>query len=172
MNEKVYSSRYFLVLDISSIHMVGKQYLTSFLFLGKGSSRTLLDDQKGDASSESICLPSWRRKFTDKQTNNLEEIFLRQKYITGKERAEIAEKLGLTTKQVKTWFQNRRTKWKREKQRNAYQGEVSPQDGLYSFDKNCKGAMEDCVHCREMAKVIPLRNWGCYFMERTYPVMQ
>ena len=63
-------------------------------------------------------MPSWRRKFSDGQTTKLEEVFIRQKYITGKERADIAKKLSLTTKQVKTWFQNRRTKWKREKQRN------------------------------------------------------
>ena len=160
------------MLDINSIRKVRKQYLIRVLFLGKDSSRALLDDQKGDISTESTCLPSWRRKFTDKQTNDLEEIFLRQKYITGKERTEIAKRLGLTTKQVKTWFQNRRTKWKREKQRNAYQGEISPQDGLYSFNKNCKGVMEDCAHCCEMAKVIPVRNWGCYFMKSTYPVLQ
>ncbi len=61
--------------------------------------------------------PSWRRKFSEEQTMNLEEIFARQKYTTGKERAEIAKELSLTTKQVKTWFQNRRTKMKRETKR-------------------------------------------------------
>lgn len=42
----------------------------------------------------------------------LEERFKIQKYITQTERIQLAEQLCMTDNQVKTWFQNRRTKWR------------------------------------------------------------
>ena len=137
---------------------------------GKRPSAKTRGDRKYDNSNESNCLPSWRRKFTDGQTNRLEEIFLRQKYITGKERTEIAKKLGLTTKQVKTWFQNRRTKWKREKQRNSYTGEFFRQDGLYALTEDFKRTVDDFVHCCELPTAVAVDNWGCYVMSGSLPV--
>ena len=47
----------------------------------------------------------------------LEKRFQEQKYLTVPERMLIASQLALTEQQVKTWFQNRRTKWKRESKR-------------------------------------------------------
>ncbi len=35
------------------------------------------------------------------------------KYLSVPQRLKIAQELDLTEQQVKTWFQNRRTKWKR-----------------------------------------------------------
>ena len=37
-----------------------------------------------------------------------------QKYLSVSERTNVAEILSLTDIQVKTWFQNRRMKWKKE----------------------------------------------------------
>lgn len=37
-----------------------------------------------------------------------------QKYLSVSDRSKIAKRLGLSDTQVKTWFQNRRTKWKRQ----------------------------------------------------------
>lgn len=55
-----------------------------------------------------------RTIFTVEQMFELEKRFQEQKYLTVPERVLIAGQLALTEQQVKTWFQNRRTKWKRE----------------------------------------------------------
>lgn len=55
-----------------------------------------------------------RTAFTDHQLNSLEKSFERQKYLSVQDRMELASKLNLTDTQVKTWYQNRRTKWKRQ----------------------------------------------------------
>ncbi|XP_013776843.1 homeobox protein ceh-31-like [Limulus polyphemus] len=55
-----------------------------------------------------------RTAFTDHQLQTLEKCFERQKYLSVQERMELASKLNLTDTQVKTWYQNRRTKWKRQ----------------------------------------------------------
>lgn len=58
-----------------------------------------------------------RTIFTVEQMLELEKRFQEQKYLTVPERVLIAGQLALTEQQVKTWFQNRRTKWKRESKR-------------------------------------------------------
>ncbi|XP_046562695.1 barH-like 1 homeobox protein [Haliotis rubra] len=55
-----------------------------------------------------------RTAFTEHQLRCLEKSFDRQKYLSVQDRMELATKLGLTDTQVKTWYQNRRTKWKRQ----------------------------------------------------------
>ena len=55
-----------------------------------------------------------RTSFTQLQIQSLEIKFDHQKYLARKDRTNLALGLGLTEKHVKTWFQNRRTKWKRE----------------------------------------------------------
>ncbi|XP_022106041.1 barH-like 1 homeobox protein [Acanthaster planci] len=55
-----------------------------------------------------------RTAFTDHQLNSLERSFERQKYLSVQDRMELAASLNLTDTQVKTWYQNRRTKWKRQ----------------------------------------------------------
>ncbi|KAK3855933.1 hypothetical protein Pcinc_037702 [Petrolisthes cinctipes] len=55
-----------------------------------------------------------RTAFTDNQLQTLEKSFERQKYLSVQDRMELAAKLNLTDTQVKTWYQNRRTKWKRQ----------------------------------------------------------
>ncbi|KAJ6652225.1 hypothetical protein lerEdw1_012949 [Lerista edwardsae] len=55
-----------------------------------------------------------RTAFTDHQLAQLERSFERQKYLSVQDRMELAASLNLTDTQVKTWYQNRRTKWKRQ----------------------------------------------------------
>ncbi|XP_067898996.1 T-cell leukemia homeobox protein 3b [Heterodontus francisci] len=55
-----------------------------------------------------------RTSFTRIQICELEKRFHRQKYLASAERAALAKSLKMTDAQVKTWFQNRRTKWRRQ----------------------------------------------------------
>ncbi|CAF0819025.1 unnamed protein product [Didymodactylos carnosus] len=55
-----------------------------------------------------------RTSFTRLQIMELEKRFHRQKYLASSERSQLAKNLRMTDAQVKTWFQNRRTKWRRQ----------------------------------------------------------
>lgn len=55
-------------------------------------------------------------RFSNDQTVELEQKFEGHKYLSPPERKKLAKSLGLTERQVKTWFQNRRAKWRRLKQ--------------------------------------------------------
>ncbi|XP_026165522.1 ventral homeobox [Mastacembelus armatus] len=57
-----------------------------------------------------------RTKFTPEQISKLERIFTKHKYLDAGERVKTAQKLNLSETQVRTWFQNRRMKLKREMQ--------------------------------------------------------
>ncbi|XP_075441119.1 T-cell leukemia homeobox protein 3-like [Ascaphus truei] len=55
-----------------------------------------------------------RTSFSRLQICELEKRFHRQKYLASAERASLAKTLRMSDSQVKTWFQNRRTKWRRQ----------------------------------------------------------
>uniref|UniRef100_A0A5F8A839 Hematopoietically expressed homeobox n=1 Tax=Macaca mulatta TaxID=9544 RepID=A0A5F8A839_MACMU len=55
-------------------------------------------------------------RFSNDQTIELEKKFETQKYLSPPERKRLAKMLQLSERQVKTWFQNRRAKWRRLKQ--------------------------------------------------------
>ena len=53
-----------------------------------------------------------RTSFTKTQLLTLESRFVKQKYLASNERSKLASQLDMQDTQVKTWFQNRRTKWR------------------------------------------------------------
>ncbi|KAB7498392.1 Homeobox protein BarH-like 1, partial [Armadillidium nasatum] len=48
------------------------------------------------------------------QLEGLESRFETQKYLSTPDRVDLAKTLGLSQLQVKTWYQNRRMKWKKQ----------------------------------------------------------
>ncbi|XP_076991215.1 ventral anterior homeobox 2 [Tamandua tetradactyla] len=83
--------------------------------------RILVRDAKG--TIREIVLPKGldldrpkrtRTSFTAEQLYRLEMEFQRCQYVVGRERTELARQLNLSETQVKVWFQNRRTKQKKD----------------------------------------------------------
>lgn len=90
------------------------------------------EDEKEEAEEEETEIGSnWTRRkckkkrttFTSNQLKELERKFNQQKYLTKLDRCALAQRLGLTEKHVKTWYQNRRTKWKKECTEEAWSKE-------------------------------------------------
>uniref|UniRef100_A0A452HCW4 Homeobox domain-containing protein n=1 Tax=Gopherus agassizii TaxID=38772 RepID=A0A452HCW4_9SAUR len=72
-----------------------------------------------------------RTVFKPEQLERLEQEFLKQQYMVGTERVDLAATLHLTETQVKVWFQNRRIKWRKQsleqkKAKLAQFGETQP----------------------------------------------
>ncbi|KAJ0066820.1 hypothetical protein NL108_004691 [Boleophthalmus pectinirostris] len=80
------------------------------------SSEFSASDDVGEVEKDAQNQRRVRTKFTPEQINKLEKIFLKHKYLDAGERVKTAQKLNLTETQVRTWFQNRRMKLKREVQ--------------------------------------------------------
>ncbi|NWX69857.1 VEX1 protein, partial [Alca torda] len=57
-----------------------------------------------------------RTKFSAAQLQELERSFREQRYIGASEKRRLAAALNLSQSQIKTWFQNRRMKFKRQTQ--------------------------------------------------------
>lgn len=53
-----------------------------------------------------------RSSFNKNQLKELEKIFSEKKYLSSFERKKVSKQINLSDRQVKTWFQNRRTKWR------------------------------------------------------------
>ena len=59
-----------------------------------------------------------RQTYSREQTANLEREFFLNKYLNRRRRIELSERLQLTERQIKIWFQNRRMKAKKLKKPN------------------------------------------------------
>lgn len=71
--------------------------------------------KKSDSKSQSAGKPRRARTaFTYEQLVALENKFKTTRYLSVCERLNLALSLSLTETQVKIWFQNRRTKWKKQ----------------------------------------------------------
>ncbi|NXE72866.1 VENT1 protein, partial [Cochlearius cochlearius] len=55
-----------------------------------------------------------RTAFSAEQLSTLESSFRRQRYLGAAERRRLAGRMRLSEAQIKTWFQNRRMKLKRQ----------------------------------------------------------
>lgn len=70
-----------------------------------------------------------RTVFTEKQLEGLETKFTEKKYLSVPDRMELASRLELSETQVKTWFQNRRMKCKKQQISDQQSDDGAEQDG-------------------------------------------
>ncbi|XP_023711694.1 hematopoietically-expressed homeobox protein hhex [Cryptotermes secundus] len=76
-------------------------------------------------------------RFSTQQTSTLEGRFSEHKYLSPEERHNLAAQLKLSDRQVKTWFQNRRAKWRRTNTSK------SRMDGSQSHDSTSSNTLTD-----------------------------
>ncbi|XP_026107126.1 ventral anterior homeobox 2-like [Carassius auratus] len=99
--------------------------------------RILVRDAKG--TIREIVLPKGldldrpkrtRTSFSAEQLYRLELEFQRCQYVVGRERTELARQLNLSETQVKVWFQNRRTKQKKDQTKDTDKRSSSTSESL------------------------------------------
>uniref|UniRef100_A0A1I7YGY6 Homeobox domain-containing protein n=1 Tax=Steinernema glaseri TaxID=37863 RepID=A0A1I7YGY6_9BILA len=65
-------------------------------------------------SRKAVCDRKPRQAYSSSQLDMLEQEFKQDKYLSVNKRIHLSKALNLTETQIKTWFQNRRTKWKKQ----------------------------------------------------------
>uniref|UniRef100_A0A0K0DVY3 Homeobox domain-containing protein n=1 Tax=Strongyloides stercoralis TaxID=6248 RepID=A0A0K0DVY3_STRER len=119
------------VLPTTSINLQQRLWSQHWLELLQHS---IISPQSGDIAPGLFLQPLKKTKrirtaFSPSQLIHLEKAFELNHYVIGNERKQLASRLSLTETQVKVWFQNRRTKHKRNKHGEGYKsGESSPVD--------------------------------------------
>ncbi|GLJ12358.1 hypothetical protein SUGI_0189220 [Cryptomeria japonica] len=73
----------------------------------------------GASSIERKNLGRKHTRYTSDQVEVMEEVFKMLQHPDEKDRQELNTKLGLTSQQIKFWFQNRRTQVQQERTDNA-----------------------------------------------------
>ncbi|XP_052773458.1 homeobox protein EMX2-like [Mya arenaria] len=92
-----------------------------------------------------------RTAFSPSQLLQLEKSFEKSHYVVGQERKDLANELQLTETQVKVWFQNRRTKYKRTKSEEG--GSDEPRSPLN--DSKSESDMSDCDEIDDVGDEYP-----------------
>ncbi|NXK78257.1 HHEX protein, partial [Amazona guildingii] len=92
-------------------------------------------------------------RFSNDQTIELEKKFETQKYLSPPERKRLAKMLQLSERQVKTWFQNRRAKWRRLKQENP---QATKKEEVEGADSHSDQRPENCPTPEQKGKEVSL----------------
>ncbi|XP_034949611.1 homeobox protein Hox-D3-like [Chelonus insularis] len=85
-------------------------------------------DEHGNPMVSDVVQKRTRTAYTSDQLFQLENEFNTSRYLARPKRIEMAHLLGLTERQIKIWFQNRRMKWKKEEEARKLTSEKSTTD--------------------------------------------
>lgn len=82
-------------------------------------------------------------RFSHTQSTELERVFSLQKYVSPQERKQLARTIDLSERQVKTWFQNRRAKWRRIKLEDEMRNRMAEGKPLTRHDSTSSSKVDD-----------------------------
>ncbi|XP_053548887.1 homeobox protein pv.1-like [Bombina bombina] len=100
-----------------------------------------------------------RTAFTTEQICTLEKTFKKHRYLGASERRKLAAKLNLSEVQIKTWFQNRRMKLKREMQDLRPEPYPTSFYNVYSYPQQANPAFQyQFPGHQHMLEAVPATN--------------
>ncbi|KAL5245520.1 hypothetical protein ACI65C_012930 [Semiaphis heraclei] len=115
-----------------------------------------------------------RQAYSAKQLERLEAEFKTDKYLSVSKRMELSKALNLTEVQIKTWFQNRRTKWKKQlasklkiAHRHGYFQPVQHYASLFAPHCYFPAAAASITSSSPSGTVNGVQNFGCSLPPQT-----
>ncbi|XP_061165438.1 homeobox protein CDX-1-like [Saccostrea echinata] len=103
----------------------------------------------------------YRVVYSDHQRLELEKEFHYSRYITIRRKAELAQNLALSERQVKIWFQNRRAKERKQNKKREDLNSSNPEMNIHADNSGVAQQMSLSVHNNQpIIKQDPMEDYG------------